>query len=63
MVLVHDYGMVLVHDYGMVLVHDKVCMDIKGIIWTLYYILINNQQFSGILYYQFAKASPRSFSI
>ena len=30
--------------------HDKVCIDIKGIIWTLlqYYILINNQQFSSI---------------
>ena len=42
--------------------HDKVCMDIKGIIWTLYYNLINNQQFSSILCYQFAKASPRSFS-
>ena len=43
--------------------HGKVCMDIRGTTWTLYYVLINNEQFSSSFCFQFTKASPRHISI
>ena len=36
-------------------------MDLRRIIWTSYYILINNKQFSSSLCFQLTKASPRHF--